>query len=151
MIVTRYTADVGMAWLWLAVLHRILPKRHSRGGFLQWSQGHLQFSSVVTWSQAVFGQLQACDPCRSSKYGAYWSDNPLLIKNGSPDDCICGGGGGGGGANNIYVVVWWSLSSQPSLGTRRSHGEEEGSEHVPTFQLSPWNAIMHVYSIAVLW
>ena len=35
---------------------------HSHGRFFQWSQGHWQFSSVVTWSQAVFGQSQAVTP-----------------------------------------------------------------------------------------
>ena len=54
-IVTLYTADVGVAY-------RITPyttkKSRSHGGFLRRSQGHQQFSSTVTWSQAVFGRSQ---------------------------------------------------------------------------------------------
>ncbi len=58
-IVTPYTADVGVAY-------RITPyttkKSHSHGGFLRRSQGHRQFSSAVTRSQAVFGRSQIVTP-----------------------------------------------------------------------------------------
>ena len=58
-IVTPYTADVGVAY-------RITPyttkKSHSHGGFLRRSQGHQQFSSAVTRSQAVFGRSQIVTP-----------------------------------------------------------------------------------------
>ena len=58
-IVTLYTADVGVAY-------RITPyttkKSRSHGGFLRRSQGHRQFSSAVTRSQAVFGRSQIVTP-----------------------------------------------------------------------------------------
>ena len=73
-IVTPYTADVGVAY-------RNTPytteKSRSHGGFLRRSQGHRQFSSAVTRSQAVFGRSQIVTPVACSKYGAYWSDHPL--------------------------------------------------------------------------
>ena len=37
---------------------RILPKSHESRWILRQSQGHRQFSSAVTWSQAVFGWSQ---------------------------------------------------------------------------------------------
>ena len=58
-IVTPYTADVGVAY-------RNTPytteKSRSHGGFLRRSQGHRQFSSAVTPSQAVFGRSQILPP-----------------------------------------------------------------------------------------
>ena len=58
-IVTPYTADVGVAY-------RNTPytteKSRSHGGFLRRSQGHRQFSSAVTRSQAVFGRSQIVTP-----------------------------------------------------------------------------------------
>ena len=38
-----HMVDVGVAWVWLY-------SSHSQGGFLPRSQGHRQFSSVVTQS-----------------------------------------------------------------------------------------------------
>ena len=56
---TPYTADVGVAY-------RNTPytteKSRSHGGFLRRSQGHRQFSSAVTRSQAVFGRSQIVTP-----------------------------------------------------------------------------------------
>ena len=50
-----HMVDVGVAWVWLY-------SSHSQGGFLPRSQGHRQFSSVVTQSQTVFGQTQVVTP-----------------------------------------------------------------------------------------
>ena len=74
-IVTPYTADVGVAY-------RITPyttkKSRSHDGFLRRSQGHRQFSSAVTrYVTGSFWTVTNCDPGRSSKYAAYWSDHPL--------------------------------------------------------------------------
>ena len=60
-IVTPYTADVGVAY-------RNTPytteksRVRSHGGFLRRSQGHRQFSSAVTRSQAIFGRSQIVTP-----------------------------------------------------------------------------------------
>jgi len=73
-IVTMHMVNVGVAWVWLTLFLNILPKSCSHDRFLPWSQVHLQFSSVVTWSQAV---VSYCDPAHSSKYSTYWSDHSL--------------------------------------------------------------------------
>ena len=71
-IVTPYTADVGVAY-------RNTPytteKSRSHGGFLRRSQGHRQFSSAVTRSQAVFGRSQIVTPVAALSTA---HDHPLV-------------------------------------------------------------------------
>lgn len=70
-IVTLYMANVGVAY---PISPYSTKKSCSHDRFLPRSQVHLQFSSVVTWSQAV---VSCCDPAHSSKYSTYWSDHSL--------------------------------------------------------------------------
>ena len=81
--------------MWLTVLLRIhvLPKSHAvTVDFLRWSQGHRQFSSAVTRSQAVFGRSQivtpvaalstahigVTSPCKGAPYLCFHTSAPKL-------------------------------------------------------------------------
>ena len=71
-IVTPYTADVGVAYR-----IRYTTKHHT--AMVDFCDGHRVTGSLAAQSRGhrQFWTVTNCDPGRSSKYGAYWSDHPL--------------------------------------------------------------------------